>query len=141
MYGFKKSDVNVYIESLVRDFEVKIRQKETEIEILKSKLTELEAKSDMNAGDKAKIADVLIQARADADRIREEARISAENERKVLEEKVEIERQNLIRIKERVREFRLGISALLNEFDSKLVVKTEGIDNDRITENRQDTPN
>ncbi|HBQ64386.1 MAG TPA: hypothetical protein DD727_05610 [Clostridiales bacterium] len=124
-FGFKRSDVNIYIENLVRDFESKIRQKETEIEILRSKINEIEGKQNADGQDRAAIAEVLIQARTDAERLLEDAKSQAEAQKQIIEEKIEHQRQYLVQLKEKIREFRIGLLALMNDFDGKLTRKVE----------------
>jgi len=69
LFGFKKTDVNSYIEKILREFDEKLKEKDNEITALKNQCRELRIKYEDIARkaeqinmDRAKIADVLIKA-------------------------------------------------------------------------------
>jgi cell division septum initiation protein DivIVA len=93
--GFKKSDVNSYIEQLVEEHSAEVEANEKEIESLRNqcreyrlKYEELLKKSSQIEEDRAKIADVLIKAQEKAERMVEDARIEALEEKKKLEDTI-----------------------------------------------------
>ena len=70
MGGFKKSDVNAYIERILKEFDEKLKSKDDEISVLRNqnmnlkfRYDELLKKSDEINETRAKIGDVLTQAR------------------------------------------------------------------------------
>ena len=69
-FGFNKSDVNAYIEKLVREFDQRIKEKDDEISNLKMQIREMKARYDTAETDSAQInkdkeliANTLIQHR------------------------------------------------------------------------------
>ena len=88
MGGFKKVDVNSYIEKILREFDDKLKEKDDEIVSLKNqskdirvKYEELTKKADQINDDRSKIADVLIKAQEKAELMLEDARIEAIEEK------------------------------------------------------------
>ena len=101
MGGFKKADVNQYIEQILKEFDEKLKSKDEEIAALKNenkdlryRYEELQRRADEINETRAKIADVLIQAQEKAEKMVEEARIEAVEEKKKLEETIESEKEN-----------------------------------------------
>jgi len=93
MGGFKKSDVNAYIERMLKEFDEKLKSKDDEISVLrnqnrelKSKYEELQQNADEINEARVKIGDVLIQAREKAEAMLEDARAEAAEEKRRLEE-------------------------------------------------------
>jgi len=81
LFGFKKTDVNSYIEKILREFDEKLKEKDNEITALKNQCRELRIKYEDIARkaeqinmDRAKIADVLIKAQEKAEMILQEAK-------------------------------------------------------------------
>jgi cell division septum initiation protein DivIVA len=92
MFGFDKNDVNTYIEKMAKEFETKLRQKDEEISLLKlqnkdlkHKYDEVNHKSEAVNYDKGKIAEVLMKAQENAERILEEARETSRIEKQKVE--------------------------------------------------------
>ena len=108
--GFKKTDVNSYIEKILKEFEEKLKDKDCQIILLKNELREETAKKevlvkqfeDVNQN-KAKIAEVLIKAQEKSELMIHEASEKAELEKKKIEEFIEIEKQKLFNIKEEIK--------------------------------------
>lgn len=127
MGGFKKSDVNAYIERILREFEEKLKEKDDEIAELKSqnkeiksRYDELHSKENQIEEDRAKIAEVLIKAQEKADLILEDARIAALEEKRQLEESIEKDKERLVDMRREVKAFREAIVNTLKKFDSQL---------------------
>lgn len=126
-FGFKKSDVNYYIEKILKEFDDRLKEKDSEIDglklqnrDLKSRYDELIRKMDQVSEDRAKIAEVLIKANDKAELIIGEARSKAYEEKKELEEMIENQRETLVDLKQKVKSFKKDISATLRSFDSEL---------------------
>ena len=90
MGGFKKADVNSYIEKILGEFDIKLKEKDDEISQLKSqnkdirmRYEDLLRKADQINEDRAKIAEVLIKAQEQADIMMENARQEALRERQL----------------------------------------------------------
>ena len=100
LFGFKQSDVNSYIEKILREFDDKLKEKENEIIELKNQCRELRIKyedmarkTDHFNEDRAKIADVLIKAQEKAELILQDARRQADEERRRLSQMTEQEKR------------------------------------------------
>ncbi|MDP4091797.1 MAG: hypothetical protein Q8920_00375 [Bacillota bacterium] len=127
MGGFKKSDVNSYIEKMLTEFDDKLKEKDNEISALKNQLRETRFKYDeivKNADqineDRAKIANVLIKAQEKAELILEEAKQQAFDEKKKLESMVEDEKEKLVDIKEELRVLKGEVISTLKKYEQQL---------------------
>ena len=110
LFGFKKADVNLYIEKMLKELDEKLKEKDDELNALKNqtrdiklKFEDLARKSDQINEDRIRIADVLIKAQDKADLIIEEAKLEAIEEKKKLEGLVEQEREKLVDIKGEIK--------------------------------------
>lgn len=126
-FGFNKDDVNNYIEKIVKEFENKLKEKNEEIISLKNQNSEIIAKYDtlsMRAGqidnDREKIADVLIKAQSDAEKVMEEARASAETEKIRLEQILESEREKIVDVKEDLKKLRSSAIQVLHKYEGQI---------------------
>jgi predicted transcriptional regulator len=127
LYGFKKEDVNSYIEKIVQKFEISSKEKDEEISKLREEYKELKVKYDeliqtvsqINE-DRARIADVLIKAEEKAQLVIEEAKAKATEEKNKIEEIVEKEKERLVEIKEEMRTLKSDIVTTLRKYDSQL---------------------
>lgn len=136
--GFKKSDVNSYIEQIVEEHSAEVTANEKEIETLKNqckeyrlKYEELSQKSSQIEENRAKIADVLIQAQEKAERMVEEARIEALEERKKLEDTIEQEREKLVDIRQEIKSLKSEVVTTLKKYETQLgsfISESEGRD-------------
>lgn len=127
MGGFKKSDVNAYIENILNEFDEKLKSKDDEISALKNqnrelrmKYEELLQKANEVSDARAKIADVLIQAQEKADKMLENARLESLEERKMLEQSVEKEREKLVDIRTDLRNLKSEIVRVLSKYAEEI---------------------
>jgi chromosome segregation ATPase len=127
MGGFKKSDVNTYIEKILREFEEKLKEKDDEIAALKSqykdvksKYEELQGRENQINEDRAKISEVLIKAQEKADLMLEDARIAALEEKRQLEETIEKDKERLVDIRKEIKTLKDEIVSTLKKYDSQL---------------------
>ena len=127
LFGFKKSDVNSYVEKILREFDNMLKEKENEInniksqnEEIKERYNELLSKAEQINVDRAKVADALIQAQEKAERILEEARNQALQEKKSIEELIEREKEKLIDIKEELRGLKSEAAGVLKKYEMQL---------------------
>ena len=110
IFGFKKSDVNSYIEKILMEFDDKLKEKDNEIVMLKSQNKEIKGKyeefgkkAEQINEDRAKIGDVLIKAQEKAELMVSEAKIQALEEKKKLDEIIEREKEKLVDIKDELK--------------------------------------
>ncbi len=127
MGGFKKSDVNAYIEKILGEFDDKLKEKDDEIANLKlqgkdvrAKYEEFQKKSDQINEDRAKIAEVLIKAQEKADLMLENARLEALEEKRQLEATIEQDREKLVDIRQEVKSLKGEIVNMLKRYESQL---------------------
>jgi len=134
MGGFKKADVNAYIEKILGEFDDKLKEKDDEIASLKlqgkdtrTKYEELQKRSDQINEDRAKIAEVLIKAQEKADLMLENARLEALEEKRQLEETIEHDKEKLVDIRQEVKSLKGEIVDMLRKYESQLgeVVRDE----------------
>jgi chromosome segregation ATPase len=129
MGGFKKADVNQYIEQILKEFDEKLKSKDEEIAALKNenkdlryRYEELQRRADEINETRAKIADVLIQAQEKAEKMVEEARIEAVEEKKKLEETIESEKEKLVDIRADIKKLKVEIVKILSRYEEQLSV-------------------
>lgn len=127
LLGFRKSDVNSYVEKILREFDDRLKEKEDEISSVKNhnrdmkeRYDELLNKADQINADRAKIADVLIRAEEKAERILEDARIQALEEKKTIEDLIEQEKEKLVDIKEELKELKVEAVNTLKKYEMQL---------------------
>lgn len=103
-----------------------VKEKEQEITNLRSRLEELQSEVEKNkdnydsSEDKAKIAEVLIKAQATAEGIIEEAKATAAEERRRIEEVIEKDRENIVDMKGELKKLRTTVIEMLKHFEKDL---------------------
>jgi hypothetical protein len=127
LFGFKKLDVNTYIEKILREFDDKLKEKDDEISALKNqnrelkqKYEEIYKKSDQINEDRAKIANVLIKAQEQAQAMLEDARIEALDEKKKLEEIIEQEKEKLVDVRQELKTLKSEVVSTLKKYETQL---------------------
>lgn len=127
LLGFKKSDVNYYIEKILKEFDDKLKENEDEISVLKGQVKDFKfryddmmKKSDQINEDRAKIAEVLVRAQEKAELMIEEARVQAMEEKKKLESLVEEEKEKLVDIKVEMKSIKTEIVSTLRKYESQI---------------------
>lgn len=125
--GYNKNDVNAYIEQISQEYQNKIKEKDDDIVLLrnqikelKSKLEEGNKKTDDVAEDKTKIAEVLIKAQTTAEEIIEEAKKTALEEKKKIEEAIESDREKLVDMKGEIKKLKNIVEETLKAFQNDL---------------------
>lgn len=127
LFGFKKKDVNSYIQKMLHDFNFKIKEKDEEIAVLKNQNKELKEKyeeclkkTEQINEDKNKIADALIIAEEKANLIIEEAKKQAEEEKRSIEEMIEKEKEKLVELKNQIKLLRTEFVTALKKYEQQL---------------------
>jgi chromosome segregation ATPase len=127
LFGFAKTDVNTYIERMLKEFDEKLKEKDDELNAwknqfrdAKAKYEELTRKADQVNEDRAKIADVLIKAQDKAEQLLEDARTQALEEKKKLEHSIEQEKEKLVDIKEDLKTLKSIVVDTLEKYESQL---------------------
>ncbi|HHV59172.1 MAG TPA: hypothetical protein GXX49_02505 [Clostridiaceae bacterium] len=136
--GFNKADVNAYIERILREFEERFREKDKEISTLKDQYKQLSSRYEALAvkekeieAERDKIASAIINARETADKIIENARVQAIEEKKSIEGIVEQEKEKLVDIRENLKHLKAEVLNVLKNYDAeigKIIEKTEDSD-------------
>lgn len=134
MGGFAKSDVNAYIERMLKEFDDRLKQKDNEISMLKNQNRELRIKyedlerrmSQVNE-DRVKIADAIIIANEKAETILEDARKEALEEKKKLEQTIESEKEKLVDVRRELKSLKSEVIQRLKKFEQQI---TEVIDDE-----------
>lgn len=126
-FGFNKTDVNAYIEKILNEFDLRLKEKDDEISNLKLQIREMKARyetdsqnSQQLSKEKEKIASALIMAQETADSILSEARNRADEERIQLEQTLESERERIIDLKRDIKTMKSQVSDLLSKFQGSL---------------------
>jgi chromosome segregation ATPase len=127
MGGFKKVDVNSYIEKILKEFDDKLKEKDDEIVSLKNqskdirvKYEELAKKADQINDDRTKIAEVLIKAQEKAELMLEDARIEALEEKRKLEGVIEQEKERLVDIRQEMKNLKSEVVNTLKKYETQL---------------------
>lgn len=127
LFGFKKKDVNSYLEKMNKEYEEKIRYKEKEIADIKAQYRDIKSKYDeLNTNfeqlqeDREKIANAFITAHEKAENIIDEARQQAILEKKMLEQQVEAEKEKLVDIKQELKVLKVEVIDKLKKYEGEL---------------------
>jgi cell division initiation protein len=127
LVGFKKKDVNNYIEKILFEFDNKLKEKDNEVMILKNQMKEEKGKYQVAARDseivreeRSQIADVLIKAKMQADLILEEGKLEAERELKNYESLIKKEKHKFIEVKNDIVCLKSEAILILNKYVSQL---------------------
>ena len=140
VFGFNKSDVNAYIEKILYEFDLRLKEKDDEISNLKLQIREMKTRYESAAEDsqtlskeKERIASALITAQETADEILREAKERAAEEKSKLEEALEKEREEIIDIKRDIKTMKVQIVDMLNKYQG-LLNEIEGYIESKETE-------
>lgn len=135
MFGFKRADVNAYIERIIREFDQRLKEKDDENSALKSQVKELRVKYDQISHDaealikeKEKIAGVLLQAQETAEIMMSEAKDKAIKEKNRLDQLLESEREKFVDMKRELKELRRQIRGMLLNYEQQLDEAVAGIE-------------
>lgn len=127
LFGFKKSDVNYYVEKMLKEFDDKLKEKDNEISAiriqnrdLKTKYEELLNNSEHINEERVKIAEVMIKAQEKANLILDEAQDKAIDEKRKLEKMVEEEREKLVDAKEELKLLKQEAINTLKKFENQI---------------------
>ncbi|NMA67021.1 MAG: hypothetical protein GX957_12430 [Clostridiaceae bacterium] len=126
-FGFNKSDVNAYIEKILREFDQRLKEKDDEISNLKMQIREMKTRYESATLESAElvkekelIANALIQAQDKAAAIVEEAKVRAEQEKARLDQELENEREQIIDLKRDIKSIKDHVIEMLSKFQSLL---------------------
>lgn len=127
MFGFKKADVNAYLERVIREFDQRLKEREAENSELKSQLNDLRLKynqlseeAEYLIKEKEKIAGVLLQAQEKAETMMKEAQDNALKEKMNLDKQLESEREKMIDIRQDIKKLRSQIADILSKYDEQI---------------------
>jgi len=125
--GYNKNDVNAYIEQTSEEYQTKIKEKDDELVKLRNQIKEYKSQVDdsskkttENNDEKTKIAEVLIKAQATAESIVDEAKKSAIEEKRKIEEDIEKERERFVDLKSELKKFKDTIAVTLKAFEKEI---------------------
>jgi len=147
MFGFKKSDVNFYIEKMLKEFDDRLKEKDDEINNIKNQLREYKAKyEDINrkyeeiSNEQNKIANAIITAQESAKNILDDAKTKALEEKKRMDRLIEEEKEKLVDMRGDFMELKSKVIGILRKYDKELgeVIDEieENIDNiDKVMDN------
>jgi len=138
MFGFNKTSVNTYIESLTRDYEEKLTAKDVEIEKMIAQLKSVNKKYESIRLDeerilteKEKISLALVSANEKAQKIVDEAKSTISAEVAELEATAEKERERLVDIRTELKAMKADAKAILEKYEKAI--------NDIIIEEPEET--
>lgn len=127
LFGFKRSDVNAYIERIIREFDQRLKEKDDENANLKAQVKELKAKyedtwqeAEKVMKEKEKIAGVLLQAQEQAEIMMIEAREKALQEKSRLDQVLELEKEKIVDIKRELKGLKNQITDLLSKYEQQI---------------------
>lgn len=127
LFGFKKADVNYYIEKILKEFENRLKAKDAEIDAAKEKGKEYRLKyegifdkAEQIETDRNKIANVLIKAEEKAEAIINEARERAIEEKADIEREIEQEKERLVDAKLELKKLRDEVTGTLRKYETQL---------------------
>jgi cell division septum initiation protein DivIVA len=127
MVGYKKSDVQAYVNELEEDYYKMQREKDAEIAALKKMNVDLEkrmSEATVAQGQmveaKEKITNVLLLAQEQAVEIIQNAKNRAVEEKKQLDAEIEFEKEKLVDTKSALKSLRREVTQTLKQFEEGL---------------------
>ncbi len=127
LFGFKKADVNYYIEKILKEFENRLKAKDAEIDAAKEKGKDYRLKyegivdkADQIETDRSKIASVLIKAEEKAEEILAQAREKAIEEKADIEKEIEQEKERLVDAKLELKKLKDEVVGTLRKYENQL---------------------
>jgi len=135
VFGFKKSDVNLYIEKMLKEFDDRLKEKDNEINNIRNQLREYKSKyEDINrkyeeiGNEQKKIALALITAQENAKNILDDAKNKALEEKKRMDKLIEEEKEKLVDMRGDFMELKSKIIGILSKYDRQLGDVVDEID-------------
>jgi hypothetical protein len=127
LFGFRKADVNNYIEKILKEFDDRLKEKDDEISTLKNQNRELKLKYDDSHNkinqvneDRTRIAEVLIRAQEKAEKIIEAAKEESLEEKRRLDQIIEQEREKLVDVKQDLKTLKSEVLITLKKYETQL---------------------
>lgn len=125
MFGFNKTAVNTYIETMIKDYEEKLSAKDSELDKVSKQLMkitdryeELKFEEETIRSEKEKISGALVKANEKAEQIIAEARERAATEVADLEAAAEREREKIVDIRKQLMQMKSEATAVLQSYGS-----------------------
>ena len=132
MFGFRKKDVQAYLESLGKSYASKLAEKEDQIaryveenEQLKKRLNDLEGRAKTMEEERDYIANAIIQAEQKAQRMMESAEQAAAQRREELEEEIQADVRRSGEIKRQLTSLQQEALSVMRDYEKKLGLLTE----------------
>ncbi len=127
LFGFKRANVNAYIELVIREFEKRLKNKDEENADLKRELSDLQEKynqlfqsAEYLVKEKEKIAGVLLQAQEKAEAMMLEAQDKALKEKVRLDQTLESEKEKIVDIKRDLKSLKAHVTDILTKYEEEL---------------------
>lgn len=124
MFGYDKKEVEEYIKELKADYESKVHAEKSETNRISNELTIVKKKLEKYENDyiekQEKVANALITAEDQAKKIIEQARTESLDERKRVENLIEMEKEKLLDLKKDVIELREKAIKILDKYCTQL---------------------
>jgi cell division septum initiation protein DivIVA len=127
LFGFKRADVNAYIERIIREFDQRLKEKDDENSSLKSQVKDLKVKyeeafkeAETVLKEKEKIAGVLLQAQEKAENMMVEAQEKALMEKAHLDQVLESEREKIVDIKRELKGLKNQVTDILSKYEQQI---------------------
>lgn len=117
LFGYKKKDVQRYVEEISTNFNNQLMEYKAEIERLQGQKAELDAKRAEIESKKAAISEAIISAQEQGEKIVMTAREKAEKERLEMQSKIAEENQKLIKIRRDILNIRRNAIKTLNNLN------------------------
>jgi cell division initiation protein len=122
-FGYRKQDVNSYIEKVVGDYDIKLNENEEEIALLNRQIKELKTKYEeiLSKSDKKGLIDLaLISAHESAEKIIEDAKLKAMEEKKKLDSILENDRERIVDMKQLLKNLKDNAARVLKQFEGEI---------------------
>ena len=118
LFGYRRKDVNGYIEKISCEFQQKLDESNAEIERLKGQRTELEQMRAKIEKEKNAISEAIVSAHEKGEKIVSEAYEKAEKQRRDAAAAVAAENNKLVRIRREIYNIRRSAIKTLSALDS-----------------------
>ncbi len=120
LFGFRKSDVCEYIQSMNNEFSARLQQKETDCQKLRKELADARKQNAEMQAEKDKVAGALIQAEEKAKEIVTATEREAADKRRSLEQDYKAEQEKLSAIRAEIAGVRKSALDAIRQFEEKM---------------------
>ncbi len=127
LWGYAPAEVDQYLQDMasrqareLRDRENQLERLQSELETLRERLKEAQRELEQYREQERAVMQILVQAQMRAERIEQEARERAEQQKEAILAEIAQKRAELARVRNRIDQFRREFAAILDRYQASM---------------------